>query len=59
MKIAEFNELPLMSEVKYRGKQYFLRDKRKQDHVAILSLNLQCCGMRSVRCSEISLIKKR
>lgn len=57
MKIAEFNELPLMSKVKYRGKQYFLRDKRKQDHVAILSLNLGCCGLKTIRCSEISLIK--
>lgn len=57
MKIAEFNELPLMSKVRYRGKQYFLRDKRKQDHMAILSLNLGCCGLKTIRCSEISLIK--
>lgn len=58
MKIADFNKLPLMSIVKYKGAKYTLTDKMIDSHTAVMTRSGKG-GKKIIRCSEIELYHEK
>ena len=58
MKIADFNNTPLGSKVKYKGRIYTLTDKMIDSHTAVMTRSGRG-SKKIIRCSEIELCHEK